>query len=122
LLTNDEVLKINQYSTNNRQLKKEGDGYVWIADAEGSTDKYVALFNAPAAPARGRRGATTAPAAPAPSNLKVSVKASELGLEPNAKISNVRDLWSHKDLGAIEEISSDLAPHASAIYKIEIKK
>ena len=120
LLTNDEVLKVNQYSANNRQLKKDGDAIVWIADAEGSKDKYVALFNAPAAPARGRRGATTAPAAPTPSNLKVGVKIAELA--QSAKVANIRDLWSHKDLGAKDEVTADLAPHASAIYKIEFAK
>jgi hypothetical protein len=46
LLTNPEVLAVNQASANNRQVSNEGDLIVWAADVPGSRDKYVALFNA----------------------------------------------------------------------------
>lgn len=46
LLTNPEVLSVNQKSTNNRQLSREDDLIVWVADVPGSDDKYVAFFNA----------------------------------------------------------------------------
>ena len=46
LLTNKEVLAVNQHSTNNRQISNKGDLIVWAADIPGSKDKYVALFNA----------------------------------------------------------------------------
>ena len=46
LLTNKEVLGVNQASTNNRQLSNDSDRIVWVADVPGSKDKYVALFNA----------------------------------------------------------------------------
>ena len=46
LLTNKEVIEINQNSDNNRQLSQKGDLFVWAADVPGSKDKYVALFNA----------------------------------------------------------------------------
>lgn len=46
LLTNKEVLKVNQNSLNNRQLSRKGDHIVWVADVPKSKDKYVALFNA----------------------------------------------------------------------------
>ncbi len=46
LLTNKEVLGVNQASTNNRQLSNDADRIVWVADVPGSKDKYVALFNA----------------------------------------------------------------------------
>jgi hypothetical protein len=46
LLTNKEVLAVNQNSTNNRQVSNKGDLIVWAADIPGSKDKYVALFNA----------------------------------------------------------------------------
>jgi hypothetical protein len=47
LLTNDEVLTVNQHSTNNRELFHRGDLIGWIADVPDSTDKYLAVFNAP---------------------------------------------------------------------------
>jgi hypothetical protein len=46
LLTNPEVLAVNQHSTNNHQLKNTDDLIVWVADVPNSKDKYVALFNA----------------------------------------------------------------------------
>ncbi len=45
LLTNAEVLAVNQHSTNNRPLF-ERDGLVaWVADVPGSPDRYLAVFN-----------------------------------------------------------------------------
>jgi len=47
LLTNDEVLAVNQHSENSRQLFRTADSLIaWVADIPGSADKYVALFNA----------------------------------------------------------------------------
>ncbi len=46
LLTNSEVLGVNQSSLNNRQLWRKGDLVAWVADVSGSHDKYLALFNA----------------------------------------------------------------------------
>ena len=46
LLTNPEVLAVNQASTNNRQVSRDGDLIVWAADVPDSRDRYVALFNA----------------------------------------------------------------------------
>ncbi|MCB1130056.1 MAG: NPCBM/NEW2 domain-containing protein, partial [Verrucomicrobiae bacterium] len=39
-------IEVNQNSTNNRQVSREKNLIVWTADAVGSRDKYVALFNA----------------------------------------------------------------------------
>jgi alpha-galactosidase len=47
LLTNDEVLAVNQNSSGNRELYHRGDLVAWVADVPNSKDKYVALFNAP---------------------------------------------------------------------------
>ncbi|BCX49833.1 alpha-galactosidase [Haloferula helveola] len=46
MLTNPEMLELNQNSTNNRQVYRKKNLIVWTADAVGSEDKYVALFNA----------------------------------------------------------------------------
>ena len=46
MLTNPEVLAVNQNSTNNRQVSRSKNLIVWTADVPGSRDKYVALFNA----------------------------------------------------------------------------
>jgi alpha-galactosidase len=51
MLTNPEMLKVNQQSTNNRQVSRDKNLIVWTADVPNSkdtksNDKYVALFNA----------------------------------------------------------------------------
>jgi hypothetical protein len=46
LLTNREVLAVNQASDNNRQVSRKDDLIVWAADVPNSPDRYVALFNA----------------------------------------------------------------------------
>jgi hypothetical protein len=57
LLTNDEVIAVNQNSTNNRQLFNTNNQVAWIADVPDSKDEYVALFNTEPAPVGGgRRG------------------------------------------------------------------
>lgn len=46
MLTNPDMLKVNQESTNNRQVSRDKNLIVWTADVPNSKDKYVALFNA----------------------------------------------------------------------------
>ena len=46
MLTNPEMLKVNQESTNNHQVYREKNLISWTADVPDSNDKYVALFNA----------------------------------------------------------------------------
>ena len=57
LMTNDEVIAVNQQSTNNRQLFAANNKtqFAWVADVPGSKDKYVAIFNASPLPVVGRR-------------------------------------------------------------------
>jgi hypothetical protein len=103
LLTNDEVIAVNQGSSNNRELFRRDGFYAWVADAPGSADKYVALFNIRA------KGATNALAA-------VRVKLSELGF--SGKI-HVRDLWRQKDLESVAgEFAPVINPHGAGLYRL----
>jgi alpha-galactosidase len=58
LLSNDEVLAVNQASTDNRPLFDRDGLIAWIARPEAGNDRYLALFNArdrqPLDPARAR--------------------------------------------------------------------
>ena len=57
LMTNDEVIAINQNSANNKLVNSSSNHIAWVADVPDSKDKYLALFNAAPAPAGGgRRG------------------------------------------------------------------
>lgn len=98
LLTNDEVLRVNQRATASRQLFARGNQVAWVAELPRSKARYLAVFNAGDSP------------------TAVSVQWSELGLP--AKCS-ARDLWSKKDLGIVEGGRVfGLAPHASAFVQL----
>jgi hypothetical protein len=125
LLTNDEIIAVDQHSTNNKQASSQNNHIVWIADAPDSKDKYLAIFNATPAPApRGRRGApdqaapALAPPNPADSQpAEISVSLAEIGL--SGKVT-VRDLWAHKDLGTCaEKISTTVNSHGAVLYRLK---
>jgi alpha-galactosidase len=128
LLTNDEVLAVNQHSTNNRQIFNTNNAVAWIADVPGSKDKYVALFNTSPPPvAGGRRGrgetnappATNAPAADptATQPRDVSVSLLDLGFSRTVK---VRDLWNHKDIGAVTgTLTQPINSHGAGLYRVQ---
>ncbi|HEY4984706.1 MAG TPA: hypothetical protein VIJ24_06540, partial [Verrucomicrobiae bacterium] len=129
LLTNDEVLAVNQNSTNNRQLFSTNNTVAWVADVPGLKDKYIALFNTSPAPVpRKPRGgseadsasaATNAPAADALATQpkSVSVSLADLGFSGSAK---VRDLWNHKDLGAFTgAFAQEINSHGAGLYRLQ---
>jgi hypothetical protein len=110
LLTNDEVIAVDQNSINNRELFERDGLYGWMADVPGSPDKYLALFNTHAEPTDART--TAAVFAPDP----VSVKLSELGFPD---VVNVRDLWTHQDLGAVtNEFAPFINLHGAGLYRV----
>lgn len=98
LLTNDEVIAVSQYSLHNRQLFRTNDLIAWTADAEGSTNKYLALFNA------------TGAAAVVPVNLF------SLGFTNSCQI---RSLWDATDLGSFGGTFSPSVPsHRGVLYRL----
>jgi alpha-galactosidase len=106
LLTNDEVLAVNQRSTGNREVFHREGQVAWVADVPVSRDKYVALFNT-----RDRSKATDAPA-----DESVEVKFAEIGLNGTC---TVRDLWATKDLGSMSDALSTSIPfHGARLLKI----
>jgi hypothetical protein len=103
LLTNDEVIAVDQHSTNNKQVSNQNNHIVWVADVPGSKDKYLAIFNAAPAPV---------PASPAESQpAEITLSLAELGL--SGKYA-VRDLWARKNLGTVaEKISATVNSHGA---------
>jgi alpha-galactosidase len=98
LLTNHEVLEIDQNSSSNRQVLERGNLRGWLADVPGSRDEYVAVFN-----------------------LGDAAEASHLSwMELGVQITNptARDLWQHKNLGRRENFDAALPPHASVLYRL----
>jgi alpha-galactosidase len=105
LITNDEVLDVDQDSTGNRELFHRDGFYGWLADVSGTPDKYLALFNTHDRSTNGTEA-----------SLRVSVKFSELGL---ASVSNIRNLWTHQDLGTFtNEFAPDINFHGAGLYRV----
>jgi alpha-galactosidase len=106
LLTNDDVIAVDQVSNNNRLLF-DRDGFVaWTADVPGSRSKYLALFNTrDATPnAAGAKGAT----------IDVALRTLNL-----AGTADARDLWAREDLGAVRGHFSRMIPwHGSGLYRL----
>jgi hypothetical protein len=140
LLTNDEVIAVNQASSNNHQVFNSSNHVAWVADVAGSNDKYVALFNTSPVPVgggrRGRGGfggppggaprtnapATapeaenppTDPAATLPANVSLSL--ADIGITGSA---TVRDLWKQKDLGTVTgTVSAMVNSHGAVLLRI----
>lgn len=98
LLTNDEVLAVNQHSSNNKQLKEENGLIVWTANVPETEDKYVAFFNSNDA-----------------GISDISVALAELGVSGNY---SVKDLWSKEDKGSVtDKFTVSVEPHASVLVR-----
>jgi hypothetical protein len=98
LLTNPEVLAVNQASQHNHQSYSQDEILAWTADLPGSGDRYVAVFNL-GETERAVQLAWDAVDVPAP-----SVK--------------VRDLWAGQDQGEKQALQVALPPHASCLLRV----
>jgi len=98
LLTNAEVIAVDQESSGNRQLFR-GEGVVaWVADVPRSRDKYLAVFNISS------------------DSLKRSIKLAELGFDSRCR---VRDLWRRKELGEFKgEFAPEVNSHGAGLYRV----
>lgn len=97
LLTNNEVIAVDQESSGNRQLFRRDGLIAWVADVPNSTDKYLAVFNTRDKPKT----------QDADSGIEVPVKLSEIGFNGPCKI---RNLWTKTDLGQFSDKSSEIKP------------
>ena len=102
LLTNAEVISVDQHSTDNRPVISTEKIVIWTARPERSKqrmDAYVAVFNI----------------SDSPQNVRYSW--SDLGLSSPAYM--LRDLWEHKNLAAAKGLEVTLSPHASVLYRLK---
>lgn len=99
LLTNAEMIAVNQSSTANRQLFDNGGLIGWIADVPGATAKYLALFNTTDAKA------------------EVGVDLGQLGFKGPVQL---RDLWKKSDLPGPKSgrFAPELPAHGAALYRV----
>lgn len=98
LITNAEVLAVNQASRRSREIYRDAHAAIWAADSEEDASKYLALFNL------------------SDEQREVEVDLANLRLES----ASVRDLWKKANLGEFtEKFSVALAPHGAGLYRLE---
>jgi hypothetical protein len=98
LLTNAEVLDVDQHSDNGREAYRDANIIVWTADDPRRGAKYVGVFNVGDA------------------MQTVDLPWSRIGLPWEG--AAVRDLWLHKDSGKATALTVALRPHASVLYRV----
>jgi alpha-galactosidase len=101
LLTNDEVLEVDQdpLGRGASRVRADGEREVWLRPLTGRRWA-VGLFN------RGDREA------------EVGVDWAELGLPADSTLA-IRDLWTRRELGAADGWSVRLPAHGSALLRLE---
>lgn len=101
LLTNPEVIAVDQHSRENRAVVTTENTALWLARPESGEDYYVAVFNI------------------GDSEQTIHYEWKDLGLME--KRYKLRDLWGRKNLGKAQALTVNLAPHASALYRVSAK-
>ena len=102
LITNEEVLQVDQNSHGGHQALDRGNIRAWVAEGAKPGKVYVAVFNLGDA------------------DENIDLRWLELGID--AQTAQVRDLWQHRDLGANDGVHVRVRPHASVLYGLQISK
>ena len=98
LVTNDEVLAVNQQGSHGREFFSNGAQRVWVANSTDSSAKYLAVFNV------------------GEHDENIQIHWHELGLPEECVL---RDLWEKKEVGEVHGGHTfSLTPHASGLYKL----
>jgi hypothetical protein len=98
LLSNAEVIAVDQHSRENRPEITTENVVIWSAKADPGKDSYLAVFNI--------------------SDVDQTIRYEWKDLGLAARSFKVRDLWEHKDLGSAGTLEVTLRPHASALYRL----
>jgi hypothetical protein len=98
LLTNQEVLSVDQYSNGNHMVVTNDKTVVWTARPETGAGYYVAVFN-----------------------LQDSLQTAHFAWKnlslPERKYE-IRDLWELKDMPATGSLDVTLPPHGCVLYRV----
>jgi hypothetical protein len=98
LLTNAEVLAVDQHASGRKPLVSTDTEAVWKSKPQDGKGYYVAVFNLSDNP------------------QTLTYDWTKLDL-PKGTYA-VRDLWEAKELGKAEKLKVSLRPHASALYRV----
>jgi len=116
LITNKDVLNVNQNSINGKQLFRENDLIAWTADDPKTGDKYLALFNASDRQLFVDNKAALKSEQITPDTASISVKFDQIGLTGT---HTIRNLWTGENLGNItDSFTRTINHHGAGLYRI----
>jgi len=100
LITNNNILRVNQHSVNPKQLFRENDLIAWRAEDPGTGDIYLALFNI----------------SDLPEEAEITVRSGQLGISGSFRVT---DLWTGKKLGKFNgSFTRVIKRHGAGLYRI----
>jgi alpha-galactosidase len=97
LLTNADVIAMNQHSTNNHPAIVTDTLVVWVADSTQNNGNYIAACN---------RGSES-----------TEIRYPWKDLELSGREYALRELWRHEDAEKATELTGKLEPHACVLYQ-----
>ena len=98
LLTNQDVLEVDQHSSGGHEVKGQLDIRVWIANSAKPGEYYVAVFNL--------------------ADYVVGQRLEWLNIGIFGSVRDVQDLWAHTLMNTTKGFEGRLNPHASALYRV----
>jgi hypothetical protein len=98
LLTNRDVLELDQHSTGNHVVISNDKTVVWVAQSTSGNDRYVAIFNI------------------SDDEEELHYAWKELGLSGSQY--KMRDLWEQKDSGSADSVSVTVPSHGTMLYRL----
>jgi hypothetical protein len=102
LLTNPEVIAVDQHSTDSHPVMVNERTVAWLSKPVSGGGEYLAVFNI----------------SPGAEDIHFDWK--ELGLSPVEY--EVRDLWEHADIGGSKSLKVTLGSHACVLYKLSVQR
>jgi len=100
LITNIDVIYVNQHSINGKQLFRENDLIAWAAEDPDTGDKFLALFNI----------------SDSVGKAEIGVKFEQIGLTGS---HSVKDLWTGENLGEFNgSFKAQINSHGAGLFRI----
>jgi alpha-galactosidase len=98
LLTNPEVIAVDQHSSGNHPVVNTDKVAIWLAKAESGNSQYLAIFNL------------------TESKTEMTYEWKDLELREGAY--EMRDLWEHKNLGPASALKLTLPAHGCMLHRV----
>lgn len=99
LITNEDIIRINQHSTNNREISFKNGISIWSAEDKENKTKYIAILNI------------------TDKAIEITCTAEELGVTEQSK---VRDLWKKSNMDQVGKgLVVNIPAHGAMVYSIK---